>query len=126
VAPKEVILNGHIIDIWQFSKRYWPDSHMMVVKHLMGWVAKGIPVYYLTGNHDEMLRRFAGLNLGTFQIANKLVKTFDDGSRAWFFHGDVFDVTMKHSKWLAKLGGRGYDLLILLNRAMNYLLEKCG
>jgi UDP-2,3-diacylglucosamine pyrophosphatase LpxH len=126
IDPAEVILNGDIIDIWQFSKRYWPDSHMMVLKHLLGWVAQGIPVHYLTGNHDELLRRFAGFRMGSFQIANKLVKTLDNGEKAWFFHGDVFDVTMKHSKWLAQLGGRGYDLLILLNRAVNYLLEKMG
>ncbi len=28
INPKIVILNGDIIDIWQFSKRYWPKSHM--------------------------------------------------------------------------------------------------
>ncbi len=28
---------------------------------------------------------------------------------AWIFHGDIFDVTMQHSKWLAKLGAMGYD-----------------
>lgn len=33
---------------------------------------------------------------------------------------------MQNSKWLAKLGGWGYDMLILLNRGVNYLLEKSG
>ncbi len=126
IEPKEVILNGDIIDIWQFSKRYWPDSHMAVLKHLLGWVVAGIPVHYLTGNHDEILRRFAGMTMGSFQLSNKYVKTFENGDRAWFFHGDVFDVTMRHSKWLAKLGGTGYDLLILLNRAVNYLMVRLG
>jgi UDP-2,3-diacylglucosamine pyrophosphatase LpxH len=49
-----------------------------------------------------------------------------DGKRHWFFHGDVFDVSMQHSKWLAKLGGEGYDLLILLNRGINHVLHKLG
>ncbi|MEI9959092.1 MAG: hypothetical protein WDM90_22890 [Ferruginibacter sp.] len=40
VKPKTVILNGDIIDIWQFSKRYWPKAHMKVIKHLMGWMSK--------------------------------------------------------------------------------------
>jgi UDP-2,3-diacylglucosamine pyrophosphatase LpxH len=126
ISPREVVLNGDIIDIWQFSKRYWPDSHMAVLKYLLGWMDQGVTIHYLTGNHDELLRRFAGFRLGNFQIANKLVKTFPNGQRAWFFHGDVFDVTMQHSKWLAQLGGQGYDLLILLNRAINGLLEKMG
>ena len=47
-----------------------------------------------------------------------------DGKKAWFFHGDVFDITMKHSKWLAKLGGKGYDLLIHLNTLVNFFLLK--
>ncbi|MFZ4549221.1 MAG: UDP-2,3-diacylglucosamine diphosphatase, partial [Bacteroidales bacterium] len=42
----------------------------------------------------------------------------------WVFHGDVFDVTMQHSKWLAKLGAAGYDTLILINRFFNFFSEK--
>jgi len=33
---------------------------------------------------------------------------------------------MKHSKWIAKIGGKGYDLLILLNRAINKISERIG
>ncbi|MEJ8800722.1 UDP-2,3-diacylglucosamine diphosphatase [Pontibacter sp. H249] len=123
IKPETIILNGDIIDIWQFSKSYWPASHMRVVKHLMGLIAKGTKVYYITGNHDEMLRKFVGFKLGSFQIVNKLVMELD-GKRAWMFHGDVFDVTMQHSKWLAKLGAHGYDLLILLNRMVNFFCLK--
>lgn len=124
IKPKVVVLNGDIIDIWQFSKRYWPKSHMKVVKHLIGWVSKGVKVYYITGNHDEMLRKFVGFKMGTLRIENKLILNLDNGKKAWIFHGDVFDVTMKHSKWLAKLGSIGYDTLILINRFVNYLSEK--
>ncbi|WP_126971923.1 UDP-2,3-diacylglucosamine diphosphatase [Gynurincola endophyticus] len=124
VNPKQIVLNGDIIDIWQFSKRYWPKSHMKVVKHLMGWASKGKKVYYITGNHDEMLRKFAGLKMGSLQIVNKLVLDLPDNKKAWIFHGDVFDVTMQHSKWLAKLGAIGYDSLILLNSFVNFISEK--
>ncbi|MHC2991742.1 phosphoesterase [Pontibacter sp. HJ8] len=123
IQPETLILNGDIIDIWQFSKSYWPASHMRVIKHLMGLIAKGTKVYYITGNHDEMLRKFVGFQLGSFQVVNKLVLELD-GKRAWMFHGDVFDVTMQHSKWLAKLGAHGYDLLILLNRVVNFFCLK--
>lgn len=124
INPKTVVLNGDIIDIWQFSKRYWPKSHMKVVKHLMGWISKGKKTYYITGNHDEMLRRFTGLKVGSFSIVNKLVLDLKDGTQAWIFHGDVFDITMQHSKWLTKLGAIGYDILILLNRFVNFISEK--
>ncbi len=124
VKPKTVILNGDIIDIWQFSKRYWPKTHMKVVKHLMNWMSKGVKIYYITGNHDEMLRKFAGFKFGSLRIVNKVILDLDDNKKAWFFHGDVFDVTMQHSKWLAKLGAAGYDTLILINRFANFVSEK--
>lgn len=124
VKPKTVVLNGDIIDIWQFSKRYWPKSHMKVVKHLMGWMSKGIKIYFIPGNHDEMLRKFAGWKLGSLRIVNKVVLELENEEKAWFFHGDVFDVTMQHSKWLAKLGAVGYDTLILINRFVNFISER--
>lgn len=125
IKPKAVVLNGDIIDIWQFSKRYWPASHMMVIKHLIGLIAKDVPMYYIPGNHDEMLRRFKGFHLGSLKITNKLSLKVD-GKRVWIFHGDVFDVVMQHSKWLAKLGAVGYDMLILINRFVNYISNKMG
>jgi len=125
IKPKTLILNGDIIDIWQFSKSYWPESHMKVVRRILKFVTEGIPVYYLTGNHDEMLRKFADFNLGSFQLLNKLVLNID-GKKAWIFHGDIFDVTMQHSKWLAKLGAVGYDTLILINSLCNWFLTTLG
>lgn len=122
INPKKVILNGDIVDIWQFKKRYWPKSHMKVIKQIMSWITKGVKVYYITGNHDEMLRKFTGFKLGSFEICNKVVLPLN-GRKAWFFHGDVFDVTMQHSKWLAKLGAVGYDSLILINRGINLLFK---
>ncbi|MBS1979072.1 MAG: UDP-2,3-diacylglucosamine diphosphatase [Bacteroidetes bacterium] len=125
IKPKTIVLNGDIIDMWQFSKRYWPKSHMQIVKYLAGLLTKGTKIIYLTGNHDEMLRKFAGFRLGSFQIENKKVITLQ-GKKVWIFHGDVFDVTMRYSKWLAKLGAVGYDMLILLNRFVNWMLRLMG
>jgi len=125
IKPARLILNGDIIDMWQFSKRYWPKSHMQVIKHITGLLAKGTKITYLTGNHDEMLRKFAGFKLGSFNIANKKVIRLN-GKRAWIFHGDVFDVTMQHSKWIAKLGAVGYDSLIILNTFVNFILKSLG
>ncbi len=125
IHPNTLILNGDIVDIWQFSKNYWPDSHMKVVQRIFKMMANGTEVYYLTGNHDELLRKFANFKLGRLQILNKLVLDLN-GKSAWFFHGDVFDVTMKHSKWLAKLGAIGYDTLILINSFANFISNKLG
>jgi UDP-2,3-diacylglucosamine pyrophosphatase LpxH len=124
IKPKTLVLNGDIIDIWQFSKRYFPKSHMKLIKHIMSLIGKGVKVYFIPGNHDETLRRFVGFKLGSFNIVNKVVLPLQDGKQAWIFHGDVFDVTMQFSKWLAKLGAVGYDFLILINGLANFISEK--
>jgi UDP-2,3-diacylglucosamine pyrophosphatase LpxH len=125
VKPRTLILNGDIIDIWQFSKHYFPKAHLKIIKHLTTLLARGTTIYYITGNHDELLRKFEGFEIGSFKIVNKLLLELD-GKKAWFFHGDVFDVTMEHSKWLARLGGKGYDLLILINLLFNNVSNFLG
>jgi UDP-2,3-diacylglucosamine pyrophosphatase LpxH len=125
IKPNILILNGDIIDIWQFSKRYFPKSHLKVIKYITTLLTKGTSVYYITGNHDELLRKFEGFEIGQLKIVNKLLLDLD-GRKAWFFHGDVFDVTMEHSKWLARLGGKGYDLLIIINLVVNKVSKFFG
>jgi len=125
IQPKKVILNGDIVDIWQFKKRYWPKSHMRIIKHFTSLLSKGIPIFYITGNHDELLRKFEGFTLGKLSIVNKLILNIN-GKKAWVFHGDVFDITMQYAKWLTRLGSIGYDLLIMINSAVNYFAKLVG
>ncbi|MFT3796323.1 UDP-2,3-diacylglucosamine diphosphatase [Flavobacterium sp.] len=125
IKPKTLVLNGDIIDIWQFRKSYFPKMHMKVIQRIINMASKGTKVYYITGNHDEMLRKFSDTKMGNFHILDKLVLELDD-KKAWIFHGDVFDVSVQHSKWIAKLGGLGYDYLILANRFVNWCLTKMG
>lgn len=125
IKPKTLILNGDIIDIWQFRKSYFPKEHLKVIKSIINCAAKGTKVHYITGNHDEMLRKFSDIFIGNFSLQDKLVLELD-GKKAWIFHGDVFDASVQHSKWIAKLGGLGYDYLILINRFVNWVLVKMG
>lgn len=123
IHPKTLILNGDIIDIWQFRKSYFPKTHLKVIQKIINLASKGTKVYYITGNHDEMLRKFSEMSMGNFTLCDKLVLELDD-KKAWIFHGDVFDASVNHAKWIAKLGGLGYDYLILMNRFINWCLVK--
>ncbi len=125
IDPKVLVLNGDIIDGWYFSKSYFPKSHMAVVQELTKFAASGKPLYYLTGNHDEFLRRFSPMRMGNVLLDDKVLLTLNN-KKIWIFHGDVFDGSITHSKWLAKLGGWGYNLLILLNWCVNWALVKMG
>ena len=126
ISPNLLILNGDIVDGWQFSKRYFPAAHLEVINEILNLQHNGTRVVYITGNHDEFLRRYSDLNIGNFQLTDKLIIEID-GKLTWIFHGDVFDNTTKGSaKLLAKLGGKGYDMLILVNRFINFSLQKLG
>jgi len=125
IEPKKLILNGDIIDIWQFSKHYFPASHLRVLKKVISMASNGTEVIYITGNHDEMLRKFSNTFIENFSIHDKLILELD-GKKALFFHGDVFDISILHPKWLAKLGGNGYGHLLRLNRILNWFFIKLG
>lgn len=126
VNPQTLVLNGDIIDIWNFSKSYFPSGHMDVLRQIMKMASHGTNIYYITGNHDELLRKYTDIQLGSFEVVDKLVLNLD-GKKAWIFHGDVFDSSTKgYAKFLAKLGGKGYDLLILINRFINWVLKLFG
>jgi len=126
INPKILVLNGDIIDIWQFRKKYFPPAHMQVIREILKMMEAGTLVYYITGNHDEALRKYSGTRLGNLLLDDKLVLELD-GKKTWIFHGDVFDSTTKGSaKIIAKLGGHGYDFLIWLNHWTNKLLMFFG
>jgi len=125
VQPDHLFLNGDIIDIWQFSKSYFPKTQLKVVRQIIKMMERGTKVKYIVGNHDEALRRFVGTTVGNFSIVNKAVFNIN-GSKSWIFHGDAFDVVMQNSKWLAKLGATGYALLTLINKLVNGFLSLFG
>lgn len=125
IAPRTLVLNGDIFDIWYFKKSYFPTEHLEVVRRIMKMAVTGTKVYYLTGNHDDLLRKFGELSFGFIHLRNKLVFQVD-GRTHWLFHGDVFDASIQRARWLARLGGEGYDLLIRINRAINGLRRLFG
>ena len=126
ITPNILILNGDIIDGWQFTKRYFPVAHMLVIKEIIQLITNGTRVFYITGNHDEMMRRYTDIQMGNFALTDKLVLEIDN-KMTWIFHGDVFDHTTKGgAKFLAKLGSSGYNLLIRFNRFINFILNALG
>ncbi len=125
IKPKKLILNGDIVDIWQFNEKYFPAAHLKVLKKFINMTLNGTEVFYIAGNHDELLRKFGEFSIGNFHLTNKLLVELD-GKKAWIFHGDVFDVSIIHAKWLAKLGGYGYNSLLWINRQLNRVSQRLG
>ena len=77
---------------------------MAVIQEIFQLLSNGTRVIYITGNHDEILRRYSDLQLGNFQLTDKIVIEIN-GKMTWVFHGDVFDHTTKdQAKLLDKTG----------------------
>lgn len=123
IDPEILVLNGDIIDMWEFRKKYFPTDHLKVIKEIFRMAARGTKVYYITGNHDDMLRRFSNLKLGPIQLKDKMVLQIN-GKKTWIFHGDVFDMSINVTPLLARVGSRSYNWLIRLNRITNLVLER--
>lgn len=120
IDPAMLILNGDIIDAMQLPKQYWPKTHMQVVKQITSMLARGVKVYYITGNHDKAMRRFEHFTIGDFHIVHKLILHHNNGEKSWIFHGDTFDAIREHTRWLTRLGTIGYALLNSLNGIQNF------
>jgi UDP-2,3-diacylglucosamine pyrophosphatase LpxH len=126
ISPRLLILNGDIIDGWQFSKHYFPPSHIAIIHEIISLLSGGTRVIYVTGNHDEVLRRYSDLHLGNFQLTDKVVIEIN-GKMTWIFHGDVFDHTTKRqAKFWGKLGSNGYASLLAFNRFINWVMKRIG
>jgi UDP-2,3-diacylglucosamine pyrophosphatase LpxH len=120
-------LVGDIVDGWLLKRFwYWPQAHNDVVQKLLRKVRKGAQVVCIPGNHDEFLREFAALSFGGILILPDAMHTTADGRRLWILHGDAFDSIVHYAPWLAILGNNGYDLMILVGRALNRLRRGLG
>lgn len=120
VSSETIYLVGDIIDGWRLKKNwYWPQSHNDIVQKLLKKARKGAKVIFIPGNHDEAARKYLGFNFGEIRIQHQAIHKTVDGKKLWIVHGDQFDGVIRHAKWLAYIGDRGYAVLIRLNNTLN-------
>ena len=117
IEADKIVINGDFVDIMLFNKRFWPSSHMKVIKYFLDLISQGKEIYYVTGNHDELMRKFLNFKIQNFKIVNQIVLDTDEG-KVWIFHGDVFDFSIQ-TQWLTKLAGFLYDYMIIFNSWIN-------
>ena len=117
INADKIVINGDFVDIMLFNKRFWPSSHMKVIKYFLDLISQGKEIYYVTGNHDELMRKFLNFKIQNFKIVNLIVLDTAKG-KVWIFHGDVFDFSIQ-TQWLTKLAGFLYDYMIIFNSWIN-------
>ena len=127
IECETLYLVGDIIDAWRLRKGwYWPARHNDVVRRILKMAKHGTHVVYVPGNHDEVLRDYAGLAFGDVTVANEVVHETADGRRLLVLHGDQFDSVVLYAKWLAFLGDSAYEFLLKANRVVNFIRRRFG
>jgi UDP-2,3-diacylglucosamine pyrophosphatase LpxH len=127
IKPETLYLVGDIIDGWRLKRGwYWPARHNDVVRRVLKLANKGTRVVYIPGNHDEMMRDYAGLHFGGVEVALEAIHTTADGRRLLVLHGDEFDGVVLYARWLAFLGDMGYRALLRLNVGFNAVRRRFG
>lgn len=120
-------LVGDIVDGWRLRKGvFWPQAHTNVVRRILTMSKRGTRVTYVTGNHDEFLRRYTGLLMGNIHLVDEATHVTADGRRLLVVHGDQFDVITCCHRWLAVLGDHGYEISLTLNRWLNLFRSRFG
>jgi UDP-2,3-diacylglucosamine pyrophosphatase LpxH len=127
VECETLYLVGDIIDGWRLKKGwYWPDSHNEVVRRILKIAHKGTRVVFIVGNHDEMLRDYAGFSFGGITLALEAIHETADGKRLLITHGDAFDGVVLYARWLAFLGDQAYTLMLRANVWLNAIRKRLG
>ncbi len=120
IECETLYLVGDIIDGWRLRKGwYWPDAHNEVIRRILKMAHRGTRVVFVAGNHDEMLRDYAGFTLGGVELVLEAIHETADGRRLLITHGDSFDSVVLYAKWLALLGDKAYSLLLRTNIVVN-------
>lgn len=120
-------LVGDIIDGWRLkNKWFWPQEHNDVVQKILRKARHGTKVYYVSGNHDELVRKFVPINLGEVNIVNEVIHITADNKKLLILHGDKFDAIIRVAPWLAHLGDYAYDFALWINVTLNKIRKKLG
>ena len=120
IECETLYLVGDIVDGWRLRKGwYWPDAHNEVIRRVLKMAHRGTRVIFVAGNHDEMLRDYAGLTFGGVELVLEAIHTTADGRRLLVTHGDSFDGVVLYARWLAFLGDKAYGLLLRANILVN-------
>lgn len=119
-SAETIYLIGDIVDAWRLRRGwFWPQSHNDVVQALLTRAHDGARIYYIPGNHDEILRSYLGTHFGGVEVVQTATHVTADGRRLLITHGDQFDSIVIHAKWLAHVGDRAYVFALWLNTFVN-------
>jgi UDP-2,3-diacylglucosamine pyrophosphatase LpxH len=124
-----LFLVGDVIDGWRLKRRwYFPQSHVNVVRRILTAAKRGTRVYYIIGNHDEVLRKFLSYDItaGNITLLDQYEYETVSGKKYLIIHGDCFDSLMVDAKWLMHVGDSLYTVMVWFNIHLNRVRNLFG
>ncbi len=118
---------GDFIDGWQLRRKWhWSDDYNVLIQKLLRKNRKHTRVTFVTGNHDEFLEQFHGLNFGGLRLVERTVHVAADGKRYLVIHGHKFDGLAHFNRLLDRIGSALYDRILDLNVWVNRVRRSLG
>lgn len=130
-SVETIYIIGDFIDAWKLKNGWsWNTDCTLVIRKLLGFVKHGATINYIAGNHDEFLRHFIDdyqdLDFDGINVLDECIHITARGDKYLVLHGDKFDVSVKHAKWLCFLGDNWYDWLLQLNTLVSVVRKLFG
>lgn len=109
-SPEAVYLIGDIIDFEFLRERiFWTQDYTNVLVKLLSYTSSGTKLFYVTGNHDDYLRKYSPFTLENIQVVDETVY-----KNYLVIHGDkygYFDSVEEYESTIARKAV-GYDGVI--------------
>lgn len=122
-----IYLVGDIFDGWRMASGvYWHKSFNRLISRILKLSKKGVQIYYITGNHDEFLRKYANNRFENIKLLNRVDHLTADKRRLLVIHGDQFEGVTHCNRFLKLIGDHGYEFLMRLNRGYNFIRQRSG
>lgn len=118
---------GDLIDGWVLKSHwFWNEDYNLLVQKILRKARKGTKVTYVSGNHDEFLRKFGEINIGNILITDEIIHISPNGKRYLVIHGDIFDGVLNKMTFISHLGNFLYEVILNLNSILNNIRKKFG
>lgn len=124
---EQLYLVGDIFDGWKMKKGvYWTADFNKIIRKVLKLSKKGTDITYITGNHDEFLRRYANQHFDNIRLCNRAIHQTLDGQHFLVLHGDQFEGIARCSPLLKIIGDVGYGAIMRINRWYNHFRSRFG
>ena len=111
--PDRLFIVGDFIDGWKLQRRhYWTQDYTNLIRKILSYSKNGTEIFYVTGNHDDFLRKYGQMQFGNITLVDYIVY-----NGYYVTHGDKFDGVVQLG-WLAHIGSFFYEFAMDFDRLM--------